>query len=291
MALPIEWLQRGIEISKSICLLHLQVPRPGARKPDEATGSGCVVSPQLLITNYHVLPSAEQAAHDRTELWFDYTDKTRNAERTLGKLLPDKFFVNDEKLDVAICAFEIVPPTGKGKGKKAYNPGHIPLRFRAQSLLVSDPRVSIIHHPLGQPKRISVAGGDVNTVHHYLRYGIDTQAGSSGAAVFNMDWQIAALHHVGVAKRELVRTNDDGTQVFKFFKFDGSEWVKGTDRAEEQMFIANQGVLIDFILQWLIATVYPTLVQPQKDLLLELLSQDESMKMYEKLETIVAPNH
>jgi V8-like Glu-specific endopeptidase len=59
----------------------------------------------------------------------------------------------------------------------------------------SGSRVSIIQHPLGAPKQISVlASLVVSDVGSNLFYASTTMVGSSGSPVFDENWQVIALH-------------------------------------------------------------------------------------------------
>jgi endonuclease G len=59
---------------------------------------------------------------------------------------------------------------------------------------------NIVHHPDGRPKQVSIrnnyllARGQAGKT---LWYSTDTETGSSGAPVFNDDWDLVALHHYG----------------------------------------------------------------------------------------------
>jgi hypothetical protein len=57
-----------------------------------------------------------------------------------------------------------------------------------------DPQICMIHHPLGQPVVISEVGRIVEAGEDYLDHDIPTQPGSSGAPLFDLNWQVVALH-------------------------------------------------------------------------------------------------
>ncbi len=63
--------------------------------------------------------------------------------------------------------------------------------------------VSIIQHPGGEPKQISVRENQlVELAETRLIYLCDTAPGSSGSPVFNDSWQVVGLHHSGVPARD-----------------------------------------------------------------------------------------
>jgi hypothetical protein len=74
--------------------------------------------------------------------------------------------------------------------------GHVDLSVRTDPS-VND-YVSIIQHPMGGPKQVSLTDNKVSAVFgDKVQYASDTEPGSSGAPVFNQSWQLAALHHAG----------------------------------------------------------------------------------------------
>lgn len=59
--------------------------------------------------------------------------------------------------------------------------------------------VSIIQHPNGGPKAVTVRENKVSSIFDdFVHYLTDTEPGSSGSPVFNDQWVVVALHHSGV---------------------------------------------------------------------------------------------
>ena len=59
--------------------------------------------------------------------------------------------------------------------------------------------LNVIHHPAGERKRASIRFNRmVSEDDLWVRYERDTREGSSGAPVFNDQWEMVALHHGGV---------------------------------------------------------------------------------------------
>lgn len=66
--------------------------------------------------------------------------------------------------------------------------------------LDSDGSVLIMQHPLGAPLKLAFGTSayvGMNKNNTRLRYSVSTEQGSSGSPVFNVNWELAALHHLG----------------------------------------------------------------------------------------------
>jgi len=63
--------------------------------------------------------------------------------------------------------------------------------------------VTIIQHPEGKRKQIALRENQVvDMLDDFAHYRTDTAPGSSGSPVFNDQWEIVALHHSGVPKKD-----------------------------------------------------------------------------------------
>ncbi len=190
--LPIGFLERGTEVAKAVVRLVV----------GNELGTGFMLDKGWLLTNNHVLPTAEAAAHARVEFGYQFPRDLKASEKTVTALFPD-------------FTAHLAPGKTAGKGgfytsaeddwtlvklagadlKAAASYGF--LTFSKKGAVVDD-FANIIQHPLGGPKQISLYNNlimyaDENVV-QYLN---DTQVGSSGAPVFNVDWEVIALHHSG----------------------------------------------------------------------------------------------
>lgn len=87
------------------------------------------------------------------------------------------------------------PKGGEGGPKR----GWLTLPSDAPVFLPKAP-LMIAQHPDGKPLKLaidteSVIGVNINRTR--VRYATNTEAGSSGSPVFDLDWKLVALHHLG----------------------------------------------------------------------------------------------
>ncbi|WP_353642096.1 DNA/RNA non-specific endonuclease [Mesorhizobium sp. WSM2239] len=203
-------------------------------------GTGFMVTPSLLLTNEHVLESAEWAAASVAE--FDYQRDRLGKGKPVQSfhLDPDRFFLNDKALDFALVA--VRPAPGVGNARLA-DFGFCPLVGVEGKILVTDP-VNIVQHPQGRMKEVVIREnelsalplGDLDGFAHYLG---DTEPGSSGSPVFNDRWEVVALHHSSVPAR-------DGAG--NYLTRDGTVWDEDSMPVEEIAWVGNEGIRISRII-------------------------------------------
>ncbi|MFC1455491.1 endonuclease [Microvirga arabica] len=191
-------------------------------------GTGFMVSPRLLLTNNHVLPTPGSAQFSEVE--FDYQNDRAGRPLPLVPfaLEPQIFFMTDVELDFSLVAV--------AEGSRQDTPA--PLAQYGWSRLIAEEgkiligeHVNIIQHPKGQYKQfVSRANELVDILESHLHYITDTEQGSSGSPVYNDQWEVVALHHSGVPRME------NGQYMAK----DGRPW-DGRD-SDEIDWIANEGV-------------------------------------------------
>ncbi len=193
-------------------------------------GTGFLVSPRLLLTNNHVLESETRARNSQVE--FNYQ------EGPLGNLLrtsnfdldPGRFLVTDEDLDYTLVAVRERSVSGEALASFPWN------RLIAESgkALATEP-VNIVQHPNGEPKQVVLRQNRVLDVYEdFVHYTADTSPGSSGSPVYNDQWEVVALHHSGVPRRDAAG---------RVLTRDGTFWRPGL----EPDWIANEGVRISRI--------------------------------------------
>jgi V8-like Glu-specific endopeptidase len=153
-------------------------------------GTGFMVGPSLLMTNNHIIRTAEQAA--RGEFTFNYQlDSEGNLEKTTtATAKKGGLFHTRASLDYTVVELDGVPPSAH------------PLLLRAVQVN-RDERVAIIQHAGGHLKKISMQNNFVAYADPRLvQYTTSTMPGSSGSPVFNDDFHVIAIHHGGGLLRE-----------------------------------------------------------------------------------------
>ena len=112
-------------------------------------------------------------------------------------LEPDTFFVTDEELDYTLVAVAERGADGTEVAAFGWNP-----LIESTGKVIVGEFVNIVQHPNGEPKQIAVRENQVvDLLERFLHYQADTAQGSSGAPVFNDQWEVVALHHSGVPRR------------------------------------------------------------------------------------------
>src|SRR5262249_40047736 len=128
-----------------------------------------------------------------------------------------------------------------------------------EGAVLKDEYVNIIQHPNGRPKQVALRDNQVTDVlKKYLHYRADTEPGSSGAPVFNDEWELIGLHHSGVPKK-----NDQGHILAR----SGAVWTEDMGDAAID-WIANEGVRVGRILAFLREAPLPDAHKPARDELL-----------------------
>jgi endonuclease/exonuclease/phosphatase family metal-dependent hydrolase/V8-like Glu-specific endopeptidase len=155
----------------------------------EWAGTGFMVSPNILLTNNHVLNSMESAAN-ATCIFNFQVDESNQLLSTKGcRVNPSKLFVTNPAVGGLDYTFVWV------EGEPGTEFGYVRLDRRALQV-ENDEFANIIQHPSGEPKAVvlqenQVKWQDVIVVH----YTSDSERGSSGSCVFNNNWKPVALHH------------------------------------------------------------------------------------------------
>jgi V8-like Glu-specific endopeptidase len=178
----ISWLEQGLNAARSVC----RVVAPNA------IGTGFLAGNGTVFTNNHVVSSAQEAS--KTKLEFNFQEKLDGSIENIVTYQvsssPDGFFTSKELDVTAMNVIENSSEPSLSTWSK--------IRFNATKLPAVGDHVSIIQHPQGGAKKISVTRNEVvNLFDHRLHYITDTLPGSSGSPVFNDRWEVLAIHHAG----------------------------------------------------------------------------------------------
>ncbi|MFC1834028.1 trypsin-like peptidase domain-containing protein [Thermodesulfobacteriota bacterium] len=189
--LPAWFLQIGAKLARTVCKIQAKGVDYSGR-PGNWCGTGFMVSPDVMLTNHHVLNSAEVAGN--SICIFDYqTDEHGKMQTNKSfRFDPDRLFftslVTDGGLDFTFVWVKDQP------GREGEF-GHVNLD-RAYFKILGGGHANIVQHPNGEPKSVVLQANKIvsqtEAVVHYLS---DTEGGSSGSCVFNKLWKPTALHH------------------------------------------------------------------------------------------------
>jgi S1-C subfamily serine protease len=177
---PVAFLSRGVEIARSV--VYLGVSAGGERW----SGTGFLVTPNLAMTNHHVISEPDQAAGTTAKFNYQETFDGRDEPTSVYRARKDGLFHANAALDYAVFELE---------GEPGSEWGYLPL---APTDVRTGQRINIIQHPFGQPKQISIQNNLVEYVGgNVLQYVTSTNPGSSGSPVLDDGWQVVGLHHAG----------------------------------------------------------------------------------------------
>ncbi len=248
--MAVNFLERGARAARPVGRIRVRLANGSA-----GFGTGFLVSPRLLLTNNHVLPDAESATLSRVE--FDYQDGVDGhpLQAVVFDLEPTVLFLTDASLDYSLVAVKTVAQNNIRLDSFGWHP-----LIEAEGKVIIGESVSIIQHPNGEPKQVALRENLlIDVLPNFLHYQTDTAPGSSGSPVFNDQWELVALHHSGVPKR-----NANG----QILNINGNVWrpEQGENRVA---WIANEGVRVSRLIQHIRSQPVPEQAQP---LLTELFS-------------------
>ncbi|MFD4428474.1 trypsin-like serine peptidase, partial [Nocardia sp. NPDC058497] len=189
----VNFLTRGTRAAAAVARISLA--RNGREVP---MGTGSLVSPQLLLTNNHVLPTVDRAESVVIEFGAEAGIDNQHNPVTKYRLAPGDFFVTNKHLDYTLV--RVAPgPDGAAPG----------VTFGCNRLIADTGKIvigeamNVIGHPQGRLKEISIRDNRLDLqLDDFLHYTSDTEPGNSGSPVFNDQWEIVALHHAGGPKKD-----------------------------------------------------------------------------------------
>ena len=226
--IDVGFLERGHLASRSVGRITVRSLDGGLEY-----GTGFLISPGVLMTNNHVLPSSEEASDAYIE--FDYQAGLDGLPLTPVpfELEPERFFVTDEALDFSVVA--VRPESTAGASLTEF--GFLRLIEQEGKLILGE-LVNVIQHPNGEPKQLALRENEVvDVLDHFVHYETDTSPGSSGSPVCNDQWEVVALHHMGVPSRD---------ETGAYLTVDGGRWTP--DMGEMRLaWKANEGVRVSRI--------------------------------------------
>jgi len=219
------WREAMTRVEGQVCRITLN---------GQAQGTGFLVGPDAVLTNYHVMEPVikKQVDPAGVECQFDFKLlKDHTAPYTPVKLAADWLidhspYTTNEKvgtpdtappptvdeLDYALIRLASqfgAQPWVKSPDAGGNAPARGWVRVPDQTPAVGDKMAIIIaQHPDGAPMKLALDTDAVNKEKGFwlnapqtrLRYATNTEGGSSGSPCFDFNWRLIALHHYGDPK-------------------------------------------------------------------------------------------
>lgn len=233
----INYLARGLACARAVGRVVIL-----RGKQLEGYGTGFLIAPGVLMTNEHVLESAQLVESSLVE--FEYERDANGTEKTPARFRlsgrPDPII--SKELDFTLAAVSAL----SDRSRRLEEFGWLHLNPQPGKAFVGE-YLTIIQHPGGEPKQICVRENKLIKYDEngpYLWYETDTAGGSSGSSVFNTDWEVVAIHHSAIPNTRKVKGRD------VWIARNGEPWTSsmGDDQID---WIANEGVRISSILAYL----------------------------------------
>jgi endonuclease G len=229
------WLAAGVRRAAAVAKIST----------DFELGTGFMVSPWLMITNHHVLDSADTAGTASVQFRYEEDERGRIARSQKLAFQPERCFVTSpvEDLDFTLVAVE---PARSARGDKPPGKafGCIPMVGTVGKIVRGQP-VNVVQHPSGRPREICVRNNLLVDIldEKYLLYGTDTEPGSSGSPVLNDHWELVALHCASEPRRNEQQQPLD---------VDGNVVTASTPESK-RVWLANKGIRVSAIIRELSA--------------------------------------
>lgn len=196
--LPKQWsfeadvgeLQRGLERAKAVCKITFD-----DRSPEDC-GTGVLIAPDLVLTNYHVL-SLEAGAN--------LNAIAAQMRCEFGYVSPGLGQVVKAQVVKAVAVSPVVAASAIDRLD------YVLVRIRVEPDFKIDPvsidpaakveersALNLLQHPEGERLKVSLSNNGVVKVKEergLVLYVNMTKTGSSGSPCFDRDWNLVALHH------------------------------------------------------------------------------------------------
>jgi hypothetical protein len=210
-----EWCERAAKVQDRVCRIELQ---------GNPVGTGFLVGPEVVLTNYHVMEQAikGQIPPSAVTLRFDYKQLADGTILSGGmhrladdwridaspystqdlQGLPDDASRDPKELDYALLRVAGAPGNQKVDRKGSDDApvrGWISVPETEVTFVPNHP-LFIVQHPQGTPLKLALdtqAVIAVNANRTRVRYQTNTEPGSSGSPCFDQHWELVALHHLG----------------------------------------------------------------------------------------------
>lgn len=220
---PVSYFERGAIAARAVARIAIR------SSMGSGWGTGFMISPGVLLTNNHVLPNAATARGSLAQFEFELDADDQPTGPVSFELDPGALFHTSIELDFTVVA--VTPKSSSGHGDLAAY-GCLPL-LQDEGKAFEGEWLTIVQHPAGERKQVCVRENKlIKRAETVLWYATDTMSGSSGSPVFNNDWYIVALHHMGVPERRagVIQT------------LDGRDYDDRTMDETQIKWVANEGI-------------------------------------------------
>lgn len=189
-------LQRGLALSKAVCKVTF------ADRSAEECGTGVLIAPDLMLTNYHVFSREAGADLDaiatQIRCEFGYTSTQSGKQAHICMAVEDKAVVSSSPIGALDYVLVRLRPTSDATNENPIQP----VAYNPTAQLTPSSPLNILQHPEGEQMKVSLSNNGVvktDNSRGLVLYVNPTKPGSSGSPCFNQQWQLVALHHKGLA--------------------------------------------------------------------------------------------
>jgi endonuclease G len=211
--LNVSYLERGMIAADAVARIEVR----DGESDVIGSATGFMVSPRLLLTNHHVLPTEDDAAQSWVHFRHEFDAVGQALESCVFAFDPSAFFFTDSDLDFTVVA---VAPESPDRRQRVARFGWLRLSRSPDTVLPGE-WLTMIHHPGGSRKQVALRQNLlIKSSDAELWYATETAPGSSGAPVFNDSWQVTAIHRAGAPARD---------RAGRILTIDGEPWVDGAD--------------------------------------------------------------
>jgi len=221
-----DWRLKLSAIEFQVCRIEIKLDNQSF-----AYGTGFLIGPDIVITNYHVMKFVIEKKNLKLEgkrwadiedvtLRFDYKLSAEKQEVNTGTefhLLPADWLFDSsptgpldsfegecpdsDQLDYAILRVEGSPGSASKRKNDSsqFKRGWVRIPQEAYDFL-PDSTLIIVQHPEAQPLKLAIDTQGIiglNENGTRIKYRTNTEPGSSGSPCFNVNWELVALHHAG----------------------------------------------------------------------------------------------
>lgn len=211
-----DWLHKAVKNAAAVCRI--------VYRNSNKRGTGFLTQDGRIFTNNHVIATPEQARNAFAEFNFE-SDINGQIKTSISYEFDPNDFITSPVEEFDFTRLKLVDRNDAPLKQW----GFVTI---SDQIPAKDEPVVIIQHPLGDEKKIAITDDKiVGQNKQWLYYVTATEKGSSGSPVFNMNWEVIALHHAGLNEKSA----EGGLDI------DGRGTIKP----------ANEGILFRDILQFI----------------------------------------